>query len=83
MIYTSDPRLLLAVADTRDSLNSMGHFDEIEAEFYHIMDELKRVADFHDRKLLLLRMGELIKETQAAINIIHRDFLGRRKPPKV
>lgn len=62
----------------------MGRFDEIEAEFHHIMEELKRSKDFQERRLLLHRMGELIKEADGIVQSKHKEFLETwSKPPRV
>jgi len=62
----------------------MARFDEIEAEFHHIMDELKRVSDFQDRRLLLRRMRELLREADEFMTTREREFLEKwGKPPQV
>ena len=62
----------------------MARFDEIEAEFHHIMDELKRVSDFQDRCLLLRRMRELLREADEFMSTREREFLEKwGRPPQV
>ena len=64
--------------------NEMSRFDEIEAEFHHIMDELKRVSDFQDRRLLLRRMLELLREANEFESTREQQFREKwGKPPQV
>ena len=62
----------------------LARFDEIEAEFHHIMDELKRTSDFQDRRLLLRRMRELLREADEFMSTREREFLEKwGRPPQV
>jgi hypothetical protein len=62
----------------------VGRFDEIEAEFQHIIEELKRLQDFQERRLLIHRMGELIKEAESIVQTKHKEYFEKwSKPPQV
>jgi len=62
----------------------MARFDEIEAEFHHIMDELKRVSDFSRQALVVASHARAVQGSRR-IHDYSRAGISRKvgKPPQV